>query len=226
MAFDSSFWVTFLLSIAGSNGLMFVLLNRMSNHLGDRWLARHESELQMAVEDHKHVLVKDLEDYRADLDRKRAEIEGKFEANTHAAEAHFQQQLEALRVIFTDLGKLRLAFNGVRQRSSSHNAAQKARDLRRQLENFKVSCDRFADTAETQKIFVPDELVSQLTQCLEIAQAEVLDIENSEAEAFSPAWNEKGEKNRGRFTVAYEAAHQLTRRHLPRSPVLPDSQAC
>ena len=96
-------WKTLLASLISSGLLSLGVVKGLSGYLGDRWMARYKSELD-----------KELEAYRDALERRSKRIEIELGHRTYVSKTQFDTEFNAIRDCFSELGKLRLTFNGLR----------------------------------------------------------------------------------------------------------------
>ncbi len=196
---------TFLASLVGGGATAWLVVRGLGDHLADRWLARYKNDLD-----------KEIEGYRDALEQKRKRIEAELGHRTYVTKTQFDTEFNAVREIFSALGKLRLSFNGLRPLLdwTPQSTEERLNLISARLNHFRERYILLVDTAESVYPFVPDIIYAQLETCMKAAFLEIRHIEQAGSEALSPKGYEDGFRQHEKFTRAYFAAAKLVREHF------------
>jgi hypothetical protein len=198
-------WTTFLTSILGGGASAWLVVQGLSSHIRDRWLAHYKSDLE-----------KELEKYRDALEQRRKKVETDLGQRTYVSKAQFDTEFTAMKEIFAALGKLRVSFNALRPFIDWVPIDEDARLklVSARLSHFAPLLNAFVTTVESAFPFVPDNIYEQLQICMAAGLTEMKDIEHTGAKALSPNGYSEGLKQSEQFTKAYFAAAKLVRERL------------
>lgn len=204
---------TFLTSLAGSGLFSIGLVKGLSGHLADRWMARYKSELD-----------RELEAYRDTLERKRKRIEAELGHRTYVSKTQFDTEFNAVKDCFSDLGKLRLSFNGLRPFMdwTPPDEQEKVKVMVSRLDHFKGRYNAFVGISESVYPFVPEDICAQFEMCSKAAFLEIKHIEEDISKALTPTGYMEGVKQREKFDAAYFTAAKLARERFRQLSVVPD----
>jgi hypothetical protein len=196
---------TFLASLAGSGITAWLVVKGLSGHLADRWLARYKSDLD-----------KEFEKYRDALEQKRNVLEAEIGHRSYVTKTQFDAEFNAMKDIFSTLGKVRLSFNGLRPFIDWTPRDEEGRLalISARLNHFSERFSLLVDTVESVYPFVPDEIYAQLDICMRAGFTEIQHIRESGAEALSARGYQDGARQHEAFTTAYFAAARLMRDHF------------
>jgi hypothetical protein len=193
---------TFLASLVGSGVTASVVLRGLSGHLGDRWLAKYKSDLD-----------KEFESYRDTLERKRKRLEAEMTHRVYTTQTRFDTEFNAIKEIFSALGKLRLAFNGMRPflDRAPQDQQDKRTEIVRRLRLLSEHYNASVDVVNSVYPFVPEDIYEELDKCLMAAMLEIKHVEEAGEDALSHEGYSDGAKQHDRFTTAYFKAAKLVR---------------
>ena len=196
---------TFLASLVGSGATAWLVVRGLSGHLADRWLAQYKNDLD-----------KEFENYRDALEQRRKRVESELGHRSYVSKTQFDAEFNAVKDIFAALGRLRLAFNGMRPFLdwTPQNENDKLRLISSRLDHFTEKFNVLVDAAESVYPFVPETIYAQFDICMKAALSEIRDIHRSGIDALSPAGYSRGAEQHDKFTAAYFTAARLVREHF------------
>lgn len=185
----------------------------LSGHLTDRWIARYKSELD-----------KQFEAYRDTLEQRRRRIEAELGHRTYVTKTQFDTEFNAIKDNFSALGKLRLAFNGLRPfvDRTPLDESEKLKLALTRLNRFKEAFNPFVDTLQSLYPFVPEDIYEQFESCSRAAFMEINDFEDDIRKALAPSGYMQGEKYHEKFDTAYFTAARLARQRFRQLSVVSD----
>jgi hypothetical protein len=202
---------TFLASLAGSGATSWLVVKGLSGHLADRWLAKYKSELD-----------KEFEDYRDTLEQKRKRLEAEITHRVYTTQTRFDTEFNAIKEIFSVLGKLRLAFNGMRPfiDRTPQDPQDKTKEIVRRLRLLSEHYNTSVDVVNSVYPFVPEDIYGELDKCLMAAMMEIKHVEDAGEDALSSEGYSDGAKQHERFTSSYFTAAKLVRERFNRLSVV------
>jgi hypothetical protein len=150
------------ISILGGAGAGWAVVRGLSSHLADRWLARYKNDLD-----------KELEGYKDTLENKRKKLEAEVGHRTYISKTQFDTEFNALKECFGHLGKLRLAFNGLRPCLDwlPPEEDDRMKVLRARLELFAEHYNAFVASTESLYPFIPADIDEEFNKCGESSDA-------------------------------------------------------
>jgi hypothetical protein len=202
---------TFIASLLGSGTTAWLAVRSLGGHLADRWIARYKSELD-----------REFESYRDTLEQKRKRLEAELSHAVYTTQSRFDTEFNAIKDIFAALGRLRLAFNGMRpflDRAPVNNE-EKTQEVRRRLDLFSERYNALVDTANSLYPFVPEDIYAELETCMNAAIIEIKDVQQAGGDALSPQGYAEGATQNARFSTAYYKAAKLARERFDRLSVI------
>jgi hypothetical protein len=210
---DGGLWATtFLSSVVGSGAVAWAVVRGMGRHLADRWLANHKAELE-----------KELESYRDALERRRNRIDAELGHLTYVTKTQFDTEFNAIKEIFSALGKLRLSFNGLRPVVDwiPQDEQEKSKLIAARLTDFNERYNVAVEATESSFPFVPEDIYEQIEVCMKAALIEIRHIQEGGAEALSYKGYTDGEKQHQKFSTAYFTAAKLARERFKHLTIIP-----
>jgi hypothetical protein len=201
-------WRTVLTSFVASGLVSTGVVLGLARYLGDRWMVRYKARYD-----------KELETYKDTLGRKRKTIEAELGHRIYVGTAQFDTEYNALKDCFAALGKLRLAFNGLRPMVDwmPDDPQEKMKILASRMSHFTERYNPVVDTAASVYPFVPEDIYAEFDKCMKAALLEIRHIEADPSKAFTSSGYHQGAEQRDKFDSAYFAAAKLARerfRHL------------
>jgi hypothetical protein len=202
---------TFLASLVGSGVTASFVVKGLSGHLGDRWLAKYKSGLD-----------KEFESYRDTLEQKRKRLEAEMTHRVYTTQTRFDTEFNAIKEIFSALGKLRLAFNGMRPFLDRipEEPQEKTKEISRRLRLLSEHYNASVEVVNNVYPFVPEDIYEELDKCLMAAMIEIKHVEEAGEDALSSTGYSDGAKQHDKFTTAYFKAAKLVRERFNRLSVV------
>ena len=144
----------------------------------------------------KGDLDKEFEAYRDTLEQKRKRVEADLSHRIgRVSQTQFETEFNAVKDIFAALGKLRLSFNGLRPAVDwlPTDPQEKLEMLSLRLSSFKEQYNALVGTVQTVYPFVPEDIYSEVDNCLKAAATEIRLIDGRVANVWSTGvaqgWN-------------------------------------
>lgn len=202
---------TFLTSLVGSGATAWLVVRGLSGHLADRWLAKYKS-----------VLDKEFESYRDTLEQKRKRLEAELSHRVYTTQTRFDTEFNAIKEIFSTLGKLRLSFNGMRPflDRTPEDPQEKLKEISRRLNHLSERYNACVDAAQSAYPFVPEDIYEEVDRCLMAAMIEIKNVGAAGLDALSPSGYSEGAIQHEKFSSAYFAAARLVRARFNRLSVV------
>jgi hypothetical protein len=204
-------WKTILTSLVTSGLISTSIVLGLARYLGDRWMVGYKARYDQ-----------ELEAYKDALERKRKRIESELGHRTYISKTQFDAEFNALKDCFAALGRLRLAFNGLRPMLDwlPEDKEGRTKLIKVRLVDFMERYNSAVDTAASIYPFVPENIHEEFEKCLKAAILEIRSIEEDPSKALS-AWHE-GDRHRGQFETGYFRAAKLARQRFLQLSIVPD----
>ena len=166
---------TVLASLVGSGVTAGLVVKALSGPLGERWLAGQKAKLD-----------REFEAYRDALEQRRKRVEAELGHRTHVTKTQFDTEFNAMKDIFSALGKLRLSFNGIRPFLdwTPQDEGERLALISDRLNHFTERFNSLVDTVESVYPFIPEEIYSELEICMRSAHLEIPHIQQTELMHF------------------------------------------
>jgi hypothetical protein len=206
-------WMTFISSLGASGIVSFATVHGLAGLLRDRLMLEQKARLD-----------KEFEDYRSSLEQERKVIEAKDGHRIYVTKIHFDTEFSSLKDCFDPLGKVRLAFNGLRPEIDFLPDGQLAQvdRMKERLQTFRTRYEVFVDVLQTIYPFVPLDIHEQFQTCAQAALLEIRTVQQEGDGSLSPHARLKGAERRERFEVAYQKAATLVRERFAQLSVIPE----
>jgi len=166
----------------------------------------------------------ELEAYKDTLEQKRKKIEAELGHRIYVGKAQFDTEFNALKDCFAVLGKLRLAFNGLRPMLDwmPEDQQEQMKVLATRMRHFTERYNPVVDTAASVYPFVPEDIYAEFDKCMKAALLEIKHIEADPSKAFTNSGYHQGAEQRDKFDSAYFAAARLTRERFRQLSIVSD----
>jgi len=206
-------WRTLLTSLVASGLVSTGLVLGLARYLGDRWMVRYKARYDQ-----------ELEAYKDTLEQKRKKIEAELGHRIYVGKAQFDTEFNALKDCFAVLGKLRLAFNGLRPMLDwmPEDQQEQMKVLATRMRHFTERYNPVVDTAASVYPFVPEDIYAEFDKCMKAALLEIKHIEADPSKAFTNSGYHQGAEQRDKFDSAYFAAARLTRERFRQLSIVSD----
>jgi hypothetical protein len=206
-------WRTLLASLAAGGLASTGVVLGLARYLGDRWMIRYRSRYDQA-----------LEAYKDTLERRRKRIEAELGHRIYIGRTQFDTEYNALKECFAVLGKLRLAFNGLRPLLDwmPEDEQEKLKLLAARLKHFMERYNPVVDTAASVYPFVPEDIYAEFDICMRAALLEINHVRENPSKAFTPSGLHEGAQRRDMFDSAYFKAATLARERFRQLSVVSD----
>jgi hypothetical protein len=206
-------WETLMTSLVTSGLVSAGVYMGLARYLGDRWMVRYKARYDQ-----------ELEAYKDTLEQKRKKIEVELGHRIYIGRAQFDTEYNALKDCFAALGKLRLAFNGLRPMLDwmPEDPQEKFKILANRLGHFTERYNPLVDTAASVYPFVPENIYAEFDICMKSALLEIKHIEEDPSKAFTNSGYRQGAEQRERFDSAYFSAAKLARERFQQLSIVPD----
>jgi hypothetical protein len=206
-------WRTVLTSLVASGLVSTGVVLGLARYLGDRWMVRYKATYDQ-----------ELEAYKDTLERKRKKIEAELGHRIYVGKTQFDTEYNALKDCFAALGKLRLAFNGLRPILDlmPEDPQERMKVLASRMGYFRERYNPVVDTAASVYPFVPEDIYAEFEICMKAALLEIWHIEQDPSKAFTPSGLDQGAKQRDKFDSAYFAAARLARERFQQLSIVSD----
>jgi hypothetical protein len=206
-------WMTFISSLGASGIVSLATVHGLAGLLRDRLM------LEL-----KATLDKEFEGYRSSLEQDHKVKEAKVGHRIYVTKIHFDTEFSSLKDCFDPLGKVRLAFNGLRPEIDFLPDGQTAQveRIKERFETFRARYEVFVDVLQTIYPFVPLDIHEQFLKCAQAALLEIRTIQQEGDGSLLPHARVKGAERRERFEAAYQKAATLVRERLAHLSVIPE----
>jgi hypothetical protein len=206
-------WRTVLTSLVASGVVSTGVVLGLARYLGDRWMVRYKAGYD-----------EELEAYKDTLERRRKKIEAELGHRIYVGRAQFDTEFNALKDCFAALGRLRLAFNGLRPMLDwvSDDEQEKMKILASRLSHFRERYNPLVDAAASVYPFVPEDIYAEFEKCMKAALLEIRHIEEDPSKAFKASGSHQGAEQRDKFDSAYFAAAKLARERFRQLSIVAD----
>lgn len=206
-------WRTVLTSLLGSGLVSTAVVLGLARYLGDRWMVQYKARYDQ-----------ELEAYKDTLERRRKKIDAEQGHRIYIGKAQFDAEFNALRDCFAALGKLRLAFNGLRPTLDwmPDDEQERMKVLAARLRHFTERYNPVVDTAASVYPFVPEDIYAEFDKCMKAALLEIKHIEADPSKAFTSSGYYQGTEQRDNFDSAYFTAAKLARERFRQLSVVAD----
>ncbi len=188
----------------------------LSRYLGDRWL-----------EGLKAKYSKDLEEFKATLERRQKKVQAEIDRSVFVTRAHFETEFQSMKDLFKILSEVFLKINGLRPvitfSSCEETETEKRERLAKRLQALTKSCDELTTTSTTLRPFYPSSLYAVVEECRRAAFYEITDVQTGGNTTFSFEWYQDGTKNQSSYSTAYNEAARLIRERIEALAILPST---
>lgn len=193
-------------ALAGAGGAIPVVAG-LARYAGDWWLVGHKAHFDRELEGYKDV-----------LEQRRKRIEVELGHRIYVGKTQFDTEYGALRDCFAALGRLKLAFNGLRPMLDWPGPPEERTKLiAERLQHFSDRYNPFVDIASSVYPFVPEDIFAEFDTCMRVALLEIRHIQEDPSKALTSTGVDQGYEALLKFDTAYHSAARLARqrfRHL------------
>lgn len=210
------YWITAIesLVIGGLGG--WGTVRGLSKHLGDRWL-----------EGLKAKYMRELEEFKDELEKQRKRVQAGIDRSVFVTRAQFETEFQAMKDLFKVLSDVFLNVNNLRPMFSVEPAEEEDIERRKKLGArllaLQKSYNELVTTAEMLRPFYPSRLYTVVEECLKAAHSEIMNVRTAGDETFTFGWFQDGEKNRNRYSAAYNDAARMIRERIETLAVIPST---
>jgi hypothetical protein len=200
-------WRTVLTSALAGAITAIPVVAALARYAGDWWMVGHKAHFD-----------RELEAYKDTLEQRRKRIDAELGHRIYVGKTQFDTEYGALRDCFAALGRLRLAFNGLRPMLDWLGPPEeRTKEIADRLQLFSDRYNPFVDTAASVYPFVPEDIYAEFDTCMKVALLEIRHIQQDPSKALTPSGVNTGYEALQKFDAAYYAAARLARqrfRHL------------